>query len=528
MLDALVMNGSMTSTFDDSCENLDVHHHERAVDIVKDLLMVSSFICSSAVKTSGAKPRTSMTKSSRSSLMTPATAMISLAPFWAITLILSHEGKLMYSDNEMLSNERNLGKLMDALALLMSSPLILRSTKEIADEVGWRLNQMQSTMQKTMYATGFVKVFNRLKKVLKSAMSTPLHFTILFGLSMHSDLNSKFSDKSDKFESSVKKWKEDFVELVDTIMKISPSLAMLVDRSNSESTPLAYAAAYRGVHQFTEHSSLSSECVGLSLTRAMVMFCPSSLAIADKQGLFPLHLAARRGHSSTMSFLCSNFPYTCPLRDSTGKLALHHALLSHSHHSEDAIVLLASVYPISLMEDCSIGPGFEQKRGFNILHYALKNCQISLYDALNDVLSCHSRISSTFVPSRSGNESCTTTASQSSMSSCSDLSCSEDEYDARSVRSSIGSEDNRNDFDVINVVDEANIKPEKEGDGGISDSERSRGKRKIDASHSFTSVAGPNKFKKAVSEAEACILLQFADTLKMLYNSPVPIVGPID
>lgn len=538
MLKQLVLSNILTPSLDHVSESLDAHNHVSGVEMVKDLVMVSSFICSSAIKTNSSnnnktKSATGASRNSRLASLTPASAMVALAPYWAIVLLLSGSGQLFHPSAATTgsSRDRNVrmmkaGEIMDAFVILMTNPLTMKGSKDIGDEVLTRVNQLQTSMHKTMHATGFIKLFNRLKRFLKAAMFSTLHFMMLLGLSIHVDISAAaiHAIKSQLVPSSfavgeVVAFEHDFVELVIIMVKIAPNQAMVTDRSNCESTPLAYAAAYRGMdfsHVVPELEH--SEALALALCRALVQYCPSAMTIADKYGLFPLHLAARRGHSLTMSFMCTYFPYSCPLRDSTGKLALHHALLSHGHHHEATIIQLASVYPAALMDDgqnvANSAPQQSQRCGFNVMHYVQKNCPKTLYRAFDEILTLHQE-SVNSCDINNCNESCTTEASHSSSSVYSELSSGEDEHDdVLSCRSSSSGAEEKSGMDILSAVSQSMDIPMLNQKKSVK-----RKSGELDIGSTEASESSVKKMDKSVSEAEASILLQFADTLKMLYNN---------
>jgi hypothetical protein len=232
------------------------------------------------------------------------------------------------------------------------------------------------------------------------------------------------------------------------------------------------------------------------------------MAIADKFGLFPLHLAARRGHSSTMSFLCKHFPHSCALRDSTGKLALHHALLSHHHHNEESILALAAVHPAALVDDSNgICNNISSPRlGFNVMLYVQKNCAVTLYTSLHQILTQYREsLSGCQQITSCSNDSYTTEATHSS---CSEISSSDGERESLSHEDNFGVEM----LTVMGQSLDSNVNVV------ICNDKKAMRKRKNQSTNGEKN-ATKKASKSVVSEADASILLQFADTLKMLYSN---------
>jgi hypothetical protein len=160
--------------------------------------------------------------------------------------------------------------------------------------------------------------------------------------------------------------------------------------------------------------SLFSLLVGQTLA----LHCPSANYLADRNGLFPIHSVARRGHLSLLRFLYSTYPFTVTLRDLSGKCLLHHLLLNWEKHSEETILEVARLCPELLFENnsshgyfssavsagsssninnrqpvasssSSLSATTADSSRFKPLSFAYSNCLDSLYSQLKTIATCY-------------------------------------------------------------------------------------------------------------------------------------------
>ena len=123
----------------------------------------------------------------------------------------------------------------------------------------------------------------------------------------------------------------------------------------------------------------------LLLGQTLCLYCPSANFLSDRNGLYPIHSVARRGHSSLLEFLYTAYPFTVTLRDFAGKYALHHLLLNWEKHPERHIINLAKLFPELLLPDSQ----FLSHEQFKPMSYAYSNCPQSLYFQLQTIISQH-------------------------------------------------------------------------------------------------------------------------------------------
>lgn len=307
--------------------------------------------------------------------------------------------------------------LFDAIEWLLSKERFFDNAVQMSDDL---MRNMSVSQAKHIENSTTYMLFSRLKRSLKTHMKNPLMWTVVISTSSHTDLchmihssvmaqqqstdapNTSFSNQQlsiQTLENCIQrrvKLAEERCCLLDLkllamMCERYPMVGIISDVCNNW-TPLAIASAYRGPsvfnHNLQKQTPLSDGCFVLSMCHLLSFFSVSSACIADRNGLLPLHHAARKGHSVVMQYLLRTFPYSAAIRDLTNKFPLHHALLSASQHDESHVIELASIYPRILQTsyDWYRGKGDQDEKYmtgcFNIFAYLEKHCSTSLCFAL--------------------------------------------------------------------------------------------------------------------------------------------------
>jgi hypothetical protein len=544
MLDLLVRNEKLAPATD-AKESRDCFFHDNALEMVKDMVFLTSFLC-----TSGAAPP-SKARNTSPNKWTPMAVLIAIAPFWALLLLLTQQGTLFLdltaapaaasSETTAMVHE----KFFNALMTLLCHQLTANASKAVVEEGLSRISQIMSLSQSSRPASSCLSIhhmqlFVKLRKLLRVCLCTPLHFAVHLMLSMRTDLSQVIAAVTNATAASVstiaitivvdrqvqalrqlKTFEDTCVAVTKAIVQVSPLFVMSTDHSSLEATPLIYVAAYR-VQDYAKTATLTntsglveeqlgfdprslSSSLSLRLCKTLCYFCPSALAIGNKFGMFPLHFAARRGSWETMVFICTHFPFTCPLKDNSGKFALHHAVLSRSHHTEESIAQLARMYPSALSVRGNI------TGSFSVMHYVEKNCSESLCHLLENV-DDEFRDSWTFrMANRDGYSVWADDGNEGDVDSLDSVQSSltdGNEYHHQSLPE-----------DGLGLLSAASDSLESEGELS-SDFEVTRRKRVCTTVADAKDV--PSKYPRSANEADASILLDFVDSLKMIScaNSP--------
>lgn len=209
-------------------------------------------------------------------------------------------------------------------------------------------------------------------------MKNILLFAVILSISLHSELSvtlhlANLPLTQEVINLILTRSDANSINTVRIIVTSSPQLALSTDTGSVGATPLAYAASYRYSSEVSHDAKELEYKLALGLCQILTELAPSALAISDRLGMLPIHHAARKGHSVVLEFLATNFTFTVPLRDSSGKSVLHHALLSWKNHDEQILIKIASLYPrVILDSNHPVTP-------FDILEFSLRNCPRSLY-----------------------------------------------------------------------------------------------------------------------------------------------------
>ena len=153
---------------------------------------------------------------------------------------------------------------------------------------------------------------------------------------------------------------------------------------------------------------------------------------------------------------------------------MHHAILSHTHHTEEAITHLAKIYPTAVRE---------QEDGFKVLAYAEKNCSATLHASLMQVWRIY----------------------ESSLLLSKALESEENGMDLFFVPQQVPAALNRE--DIISKKFKRGNKREREVDDSCSS--------KSETDTDYVNTSSYN----VPPQQDASILMQFADSLLMLYNN---------
>lgn len=420
-----------------------------ATSVIQDLILVTSYLCSSILKQrssskhfapcetscsstssvenrycSTAKCASSSSSSNNKHGQSITAALIALAPFWAIASLISQFG---CSDDSCLHSE-----LESALTSLFRIPLALNACCTMSEDCLQRIAQTEHNylssvtslplspqhhqlhiLQQEHQNCLLMRLTTRLRKSLRSHLAHPLLFCIVLTLSLRNDLSTKaraaFATGKTKvnlqevFQRIITQSDENSLGITELVVTMAPKLVLQTDLTSQQSTPLIYLTAHRSVPALRSlpkeaETLLSMEPLVLGLVQILTNYVPSALTLCDSKGMYPLHFAARRGYSSVLLFLANRFgSLSLSLLDDSGKYPLHHALLSHHLHDEDTIVHLARLCPqlldgqnSSFLYDAPTAPNGDHGCGdflaFNPLHFALK-ISSSLQDRLNLCLS---------------------------------------------------------------------------------------------------------------------------------------------
>jgi len=348
--------------------------------LVKDLILVTSFICSNsheyhnqvlkqAVASSSSSVATSSSEISRKNTASPLSCLIAVAPYWAVATSIS----------QTKTNQAVLSKLRNACKTILTGKLTSRAHLEISEEILSCTAHLPVSFTKSMIIS---QLLARIRRALRTHLKNVLLFSVILSISVHSELSTSLHQVQMGLHQStidhlLSASDDNCIDIVRLVVHSAPQLALQTDTGSVGATPLAYASSYRCTN------SLDSEFLeyklSLGLCKVLTDVAPSALAVSDRLGMLPVHHAARKGHSSVLAYLSRNFFFSVPLRDSSGKTALHHAVISWKQHSEETILSLAKLAPKVLKEANRIGTAFD------VLDYAQKNCPESLFNGLQDL-----------------------------------------------------------------------------------------------------------------------------------------------
>eukprot|EP00981_Chlorochromonas_danica_P003819 scaffold725_cov162-Ochromonas_danica.AAC.5 len=353
----------------------------------------------------------------------PKDVLIALAPFWAATnafLLLCTHSKGVFTKLSVEAESHEMKRRLLALQFLLSKELINSASMNMNEDI---LRHMTYSQTLHIEHSFNYSLYSRLKKTLKMQLKTPLFLATYFSLTLHTDLlHLKFENliqrESKKIKPSASQsnlavsnatnaestFCENLTEnneqeiivqydllslaILHATMKANPFSALIQDNCSGQ-TVASIAAAYHDPSMSElDNAAIVPDAIhhvdtnfALAMMTIFCYYAPSSLALADRNQLYPIHHAARKGESSVLAFLCRNYKYTVSLQDLSNKFPLHHAILSAAHHDPKVIVSLAELYPKALVHEESNSA----KYSFNILAYAAKHCPLSLVHALQDV-----------------------------------------------------------------------------------------------------------------------------------------------
>lgn len=354
-----------------------------ATMLIRDLILLTSFVCINSHEFATHQKKSSPTSSGgsvsgnsinsrgdfiRRNTVSPLSALIAIAPFWAVAALIS-QSKVDPNGSQ---------NVKAALKSLLTSKITSRAHFDISEEILHCTNNISSHSVKS---TSAEQVLTRLRRALRTHLKNILLFSVILSVSLHSELsatlhNAALSLPQAAIDHLLSTSDDNSIEIVKIVVNNVPQLAIVTDTGSVGATPLAYAAAYRcngnSDAPFLEYK------LALGLCKVLTDVASSALAISDRLGMLPLHHAARKGHPIVVDYLSEKFDFTVPLRDSSGKTALHHALISWKQLNEYCILGLASMFPRFLKEST---PAV----AFDPLDYARRNCPESLWHGLAQI-----------------------------------------------------------------------------------------------------------------------------------------------
>lgn len=295
-------------------------------------------------------------------VIVPKDVLLALCAYWAV---LNAFAPVLVTGSPYGSLDQQsvgYGHLSHLLAQDLLVSALLRMQEDIVRHM--TCSQTLHTEQSYNYA-----LYARLKKALKVTLRTPLFFVTSMTLALHGDAGV-LADKGSSGSDSPELRDLHSLTVLHTVIKANPLTALVQELCNC-STVLASAAAF--------HCTCCDGSLALSVMMLLAHYCPSALSLGDRNSLYPIHHAARKGHSSVLCYLSQSFAYTIPLRDQSHKTALHHAVLSHAHHSLAAVLELAAAHPQTLLAQP------ETPSAFHILSYAAKHCSAELVKGLREI-----------------------------------------------------------------------------------------------------------------------------------------------
>jgi hypothetical protein len=333
--------------------------------VVKDLILTTSFICSNCQAPSSSSDFV------RRNTVSPLSTLIALSPYWAIATLLV----------QVRAAEADYNQLRDALSFVLTSKITSRAHVDISEEILSCSNHLPAALSKNILAN---QVLTRIKKALRTQLKNILLFAVTLSVSFHSELSCTLHNPALALSQGVinqllSHYDDNCIDIVHLIASASPQLALVSDTGSVGATPLAYAASSR--YQNTSDADVLEFKLSLGLCKVLTEVAPSALALTDRLGMLPLHHAAKKGHSLVMEYLSQHFHFTIPLKDSSGKTPLHHALSCSKQHNEESIVKLAKLCP-RILRDGQVTQGKTNTRTMEPLEYAQRHCSESLYNAL--------------------------------------------------------------------------------------------------------------------------------------------------
>jgi hypothetical protein len=360
-----------------------------ATSLIQDLVLVTSYLCSSIKEASQEAMKNHKRDHSGATVHNTSTALailVSLGPYWNIATLIT---QLKKGKDEEDKRET----LQQILVAMMRSVATLKASCDISDECLHHLliTEANPTLPRDCLLKRLV---NRLRNALKSHLRSPLFFATVLAQSLRYDLMTKLYGLSvakgqhfpvDVLEKIITETDNNSIDVIRCILRHAPRIALRPDLMLQQATPIIYCTSHsivphimRFVDDFIS-SELKSNLT-LGMVQAIAEFVPSALTLADKQGLYPLHHAARKGLSPVVVFLCKRYPFTVPLTDGSGKYPLHHMLLSWQLHRVEDIIALAEACPMVLTNSQQ-----QHAAVFKPLPYA-RTISESLYEKLLEVL----------------------------------------------------------------------------------------------------------------------------------------------
>jgi hypothetical protein len=345
------------------------------INLVKDLILVTSFILSNS------RQRNAESEAARKNTSSPISSLIALSAYWAIAALFV----------QVRVDEFTCAAMRNALVIILTSKITSRSHIEVSDEILDCSNHLPAEITKCALTN---QLLARIRRALRSHLKNILLFAVILSISLHSELSATLHNPAlqlsqNMIDEFLSRSDDNNIDIVNLIVSTHPQLALVPDAGSVGSTPLGYAASYRagsGIDaDFLDHK------LTLGLCTVIATVAPSALAIADRLGMIPLHHAARKGHSLVMDYLSEHFHFTIPLKDNSGKTVIHHALLSSKQHDENSIIRLAKLCPRVLKDTnqsvygSSANSSYARITTFDPLDYCEKNCSISLYQSLKDI-----------------------------------------------------------------------------------------------------------------------------------------------
>eukprot|EP01040_Poterioochromonas_malhamensis_P003335 gene3335-3557_t len=375
-----IWSGNLSNEHPTSSSSTGSTQLSSGLTLVKDLILVTSFICSNSheyhnqvLKQTAPSSSSSVASTSsefyRKNTASPFSCLIAVAPYWAVATCIS----------QTKTNQDLLSKLRNACKTILTGKLTSRAHLEISEEILLCTNHLPASFTKSVLIN---QLLARIRRALRTYLKNVLLFSVILSISIHSELSITLHQfqmglNQSTIDHLLSVSDDNCIDIVRMVVHSAPQLALQTDTGSVGATPLAYASSYRCSNgldsEFLEYK------LALGLCKVLTEVAPSALAVSDRLGMLPLHHAARKGHSSVLAFLSTNFFFTVPLRDSSGKSALHHALISWKQHNEDAILRLAKLSPKLLKESNRIGTAFD------LLDYAQKHCPESLFNGLHDI-----------------------------------------------------------------------------------------------------------------------------------------------
>jgi ankyrin repeat protein len=357
-------------------------HASSGMTLIKDLILVTSFMCSNshefhiqeklhARSSSSATGSLSSNKNEfiRKNTASPLSVLIAISPYWAIAALLS----------QAKSDQSNSHVLRAALKSILTGKYTSRAHIEIGDEILHCTNHLPSSLVKSAMVN---QLLARLRRCLRTHLKNVLLFAVVLSVSVHTELSatlhhSMIGLNQGTIDNLLLLSDDNCIEVVRIVINSAPQLALATDTGSVGATPLAYAASYQCTNGLD--SAFLEYKLALGLCKILTDVAPSALAICDRLGMLPLHHAARKGHSAVVEYLSRNFYFTVPLRDSSGKTVLHHALINWKHQQESTILQLARMYPKVLKDSTYHASAFDP------LEYAQKHCPESLAKGLYQI-----------------------------------------------------------------------------------------------------------------------------------------------